>query len=358
LLYACGVSADFHGAPIMSKPKRKAATGVDLLSRDTKLAAVIRLVLREIESGVLKVGDAIPSISAMQTKGHVGRDTVVKAYDKMKAMGIVEPLHGKGFFVATKNTGRSVRTLVMFDTLFNGFKDRIVQGLLETAGERAHFDFFSHNFNDEAFVRTLLDKQARYERLVVMPYESAAVKDCLSRLDQDKLILLDIHVDFPGKNCAVVHQDFDRELEHALESGEKRFDRYERFELIFPERTLQIPRGIRAACTRFCKRRGMPLTIAPAFDSKRLAAGSVYLVIDDNDLVALIKELHVRGLRAGRDVGVISYNDTAMKEIVEGGVTVLSTDFRELGVVAARRVLAPEKSECLVPTRLIVRKTL
>jgi DNA-binding transcriptional regulator YhcF (GntR family) len=342
----------------MSKLKRKGSPGDDPLSRDTKLAGLVRLVLRDIESGALKVGDAIPSIAAMQIKSGVGRDTVVKAYDKMKAMGIIEPLHGKGFFVATKHTGRRVRTLVMFDTIFNGFKERVVQGLRETAGTRADFDFFSHNFNDETFVRTLLDKQSRYERLVVMPYESEAVKDCLSRLDQDKLILLDINADFPSKNCAVVHQDFDRETEHALDSGEKLFSRYGRFELIFPERGVVIPRGIRAACTRFCKRHGMPLSVTPAFDAKRLAAGSVYLVIDDNDLVALIKELHIRGLRAGRDVGVISYNDTAMKEIVEGGVTVLSTDFRELGVVAARRVLAPEKSECLVPTRLIVRKTL
>lgn len=342
----------------MSITKRKGSPGDDPLSRDTKLAGVVRSVLRDIEAGTLKVGDAIPSITAMQTKGRVGRDTVVKAYDKMKAMGIIEPLHGKGFFVATKHTGRCIRTLVMFDTLFNGFKERVVQGLLETAGDRAHFDFFSHNFNDEAFVRTLLDKQARYERLVVMPYPSDAVKDCLSRLDQDKLILLDIDADFPGKNCAAVHQDFDRETEHALDSGEKRFDRYERFELIFPERTAEIPAGIRAACIRFCKRREIPLTISKTFEAKRLSPGTVYLVIDDNDLVSLIKEMHRRELRAGRDVGIISYNDTAMKEIVEGGVTVISTDFRELGVAAARRVLAPEKSDTLVPTRLIVRKTL
>lgn len=340
------------------KPKKNKPVADDPGAKDTKQSRVVLSIIRSIEAGRLKVGDAIPSLTAMCVESGIGRDTVVKAYDRLKAMGVVEPLHGKGFFVATDRPNRSIRTLVMFDTLFNGFKERVVQGMVETAGDRARFDFFSHNFNDEAFVRTLLDKQSRYERLVVMPYESAAVKDCLARIDQDKLVLLDIDVAFPRKDCAVVRQDFDRELEHALDSGEMRFERYKRFELIFPDRIKQVPPGIRSACTRFCKRLGLPLAITPTFDPKRLSPGTVYLVIDDNELVALIKELHLRDLRAGRDVGLISYNDTAMKEIVEGGVTVVSTDFRELGVVAARRILAPEKSDTLVPTRLIVRKTL
>lgn len=342
----------------MPKKKSKTVISADAVLKDTKQSDLIRRILGAIEGGRLRVGDAIPSISAMCEESGFGRDTVVKAYDRLKAMGVVEPLHGKGFFVATNRTERRIRILVMFDTLFNGFKEHVVQGVRKAAGERIEFDFFSHNFNDEAFARTLLDKQSRYERLLVMPYESKAVKECLRKLDQDKLILLDIDVDYPGKSCAVIRQDFDSQVEAALESEATRFAKYRRFELIFPTGPVVIPAGIKAACTRFCKKHALELTVSPAFDAKRLVKGSVYLVIDDNDLVALIKELHRLGWTAGKDVGVVSYNDTAMKEIVEEGVTVVSTDFRALGEAAAKQVLNPGKSETLIPTRLIVRKTL
>lgn len=340
------------------KTKPTGPPAADPGEKDTKQSRIVLTILRSIEAGRLKIGDAIPSITAMGAQSGVGRDTVVKAYASLKAMGVVEPLHGKGYFVATDRPDRSIRTLVMFDTLFNGFKERVVQGLRETGGERLRIDFFSHNFNDDIFCGTLLDKQSRYERLVVMPYESKAVKDCLAKIDQTKLILLDIDTDFTGKACAVIRQGFDKETERALESEASRFAGYKRFELVFPPGPVVIPEGIRSACTRFCRLHEIPLTVTDAFHPENLTKGTVYLVIDDNDLVSLVKEVHRRGWSAGREVGLVSYNDTAMKEIVEGGVTVVSTDFHELGAAAARRILGDDTTDRLIPTRLIVRKTL
>jgi len=191
-----------------------------------------------------------------------------------------------------------------------------------------------------------------------MPYESREVKNCLARLDQDKLILLDIDTDFPGKDCAVVHQDFLGGTEACLESARVPIARYKRMELVLHKDGVQIPEGIRTACKRFCKRHGIPLAVSVNFDPKQLERGTVYCVIDDTDLVALIAEMHRRKFVAGEDVGIISYNDTAMKTIVEGGVTVMSTDFCAMGAAAAEKVLDRSKSRTLIPTSLIVRRTL
>jgi DNA-binding LacI/PurR family transcriptional regulator len=60
-----------------------------------------------------------------------------------------------------------------------------------------------------------------------------------------------------------------------------------------------------------------------------------------------------KGYQLGKDFGVISYNDTPMKEIVEGGVTVISTDFNKMGELAAKFVINKQKLQEILPTSLI-----
>ena len=42
----------------------------------------------------------------------------------------------------------------------------------------------------------------------------------------------------------------------------------------------------------------------------------VYVVIEEPDLVTLIKSCQSQKLKIGKDVGIISYNDTPLKEIL------------------------------------------
>ena len=331
---------------------------VDHDSDEPKYRQVVENVLRGIEAGTLALGDRLPSISELCRRHGLGRDTAVKAYNQLKECGAIDSRHGKGFYVATSRVDRRIKVLVMFDVLSNGFKERVYQGLLEAAGERAAFDFYSHNFNEETFCHTLEEQRGRYEYYVVMPFlQSDRVKECLAKLDQEKLLLLDIDLDFPGKACAVVRQSHDEGLEQALENAAARFRHYDRFELVFPEH-IDNPQCIKAACRRFCKRHKLPLRITGRLDPETVRQGTVYLVIYDTDLVALVKELHQRGWKAGRDVGIVSYNDTPLKEIAEGGITVASADFLELGRQAGAQISARKPASILIPTQLIQRKTL
>ncbi len=51
----------------------------------------------------------------------------------------------------------------------------------------------------------------------------------------------------------------------------------------------------------------------------------------ENDLVLLLKKLNQTNLVLGKDIGIISYNETPVKEILRDGITVISTDFQNLG---------------------------
>ena len=80
--------------------------------------------------------------------------------------------------------------------------------------------------------------------------------------------------------------------------------------------------------------------------------------MEDRDLILLIKSVKSQGLVLGQDVGVISYNDTMFKEILEGGITTISTDFKTMGVNLAAMILNKENLKLENPTHIIIRKSL
>lgn len=73
------------------------------------------------------------------------------------------------------------------------------------------------------------------------------------------------------------------------------------------------------------------------------------------DVIKLSRE---RGYKIGKDIGLISYNDTAVKEILEGGITVISTDFEQMGKTAAELLLKKTQKVIANPTTLILRNSL
>jgi DNA-binding LacI/PurR family transcriptional regulator len=86
--------------------------------------------------------------------------------------------------------------------------------------------------------------------------------------------------------------------------------------------------------------------------------GEAYLLFADRDMIDFIKEVNKQGLQLGYNIGLISYDDTPMKEILEGGITVISTDFKQMGHTAGRLIIQKSKARIANPSRLIIRKSL
>jgi len=74
--------------------------------------------------------------------------------------------------------------------------------------------------------------------------------------------------------------------------------------------------------------------------------------------VNLIKICRSKKLMVGKDVGIISYNETPLKEILLNGITVLSTDHAKMGESAARLILENRKEKIKNPFSLLIRKSL
>jgi len=56
------------------------------------------------QSGVLTVGDRLPSIRQLAKQVAVNPGTVVKAYHELEHAGVIYSLHGKGVFVADSHS--------------------------------------------------------------------------------------------------------------------------------------------------------------------------------------------------------------------------------------------------------------
>ena len=78
----------------------------------------------------------------------------------------------------------------------------------------------------------------------------------------------------------------------------------------------------------------------------------------EEDLVTLIEKIISLQLEVGRQVGVISYNETPLKKIILNGITTISTDFRQMGEMAARQILDQRHCSEEVPFYLTLRNSL
>ncbi len=328
-------------------------------SQTPKYQQIIEGVVGAVREGRARRGDPLPSASRLCSRFQLARETVIKAYAALKAMGVVKAVPRKGYFVATETVAHVRKVLLCFDEL-SPYKQELYESFRQHAGASVVADIFFHHCDIRAF-RTLLDRAGYYNLCVVMPFEDKAVPGVLDRLDRSRLLLLD-RADHVGPEDSFVVQDHDRGLDEALESGADLFGRYRKLHLVMPEpgevaiHSSQAPSVIPRVFKRFCARHKLPCSVVREVGEVR--QGEAWFVIDDADLVAVVTRARAKGLRLGRDLGVLAYNETAMRSIVGEGITVVSTDFREMGRLAAEYVLNPRRVRVTVPTTLIRRQSL
>jgi hypothetical protein len=68
----------------------------------------------------------------------------------------------------------------------------------------------------------------------------------------------------------------------------------------------------------------------------KVTKNDFYKVMRDYDAGDfIIKQAAKQNFIPGKDFGIISYNETPLKEVLCGGITTLSTDFRQMGQTMA-----------------------
>jgi len=315
----------------------------------TKIQALLEGIRDAIATGKLRPGDTLPSVNEMSRMSGFSRDTVVKAYQNLKQQSVISSTPAKGFYVS----GKSFRVFMLLDD-FSAFKEHLYRSFRDHLPQAYSVDLLFHHYNPAVFEQLVQSAVGRYSMYVIMNISTRQMHPVLSKIDPNKLLVLDMGNARESKYNYLL-QNFDTAVVNCLESEKERLSKYSQLIYIFaPDKTPHPPETTGALRT-YCRNNGLTFKVVHDLKSNMMVPGQLYFVITENDLVQVLKSCRQNGLSLGADIGIIAYNDTPMKEIAGNGITVISTDFAEMGRKAALFISGKEPVRELLPTYMILR---
>jgi DNA-binding transcriptional regulator YhcF (GntR family) len=312
---------------------------IEIKSQRTKVSQIISRIKLDIERGVLKRGEQLPSITVFSRSNGVAKETIEKAYSLLQKEGYLESVPGKGNFVK-KRPSTKLKILMVFNKL-STYKKEVYEAFLITLGKNARVDLQIYHYDPTLFKQIIEDHLGRYHYYVVMPHffsgiPEAAYMDTLARVAPEELIILDKALS-TAPSRALVYQDFRLDIYEAFKTNFALFDPYHSITLVFAKmghHPMEIVTGIR----EFCEERKMRFDVVSQVGQIEATAGVVYVTLNDTDLASLIMAIRKTSLSLGKDLGVVSFNETVLKALL--GITVVSTDFYGMGKKAAQMILS------------------
>lgn len=334
-----------------------------LLNHDAKTPKykqIVKSVIGSIERGVLKQNDQLPSINELSEEYYLARDTVEKAYKELKALGVIDSVRGKGYYILNEKPTQ-LRVLLVMNKM-SAYKKAIYEAFVSTLGDRATVNLHIHHGNTRVFKDIIKESLGHYHYYVIMPHfysetDSNALLAILRQIPPQELILLDKDLPDLLETHPSVYQDFTHDLYDALEAGKELLDKYEELVLVFPQ-DVKYPPEIVTGFRNFCAHHKKASRIVATAKEEYDLAGRAYVVFEDSDLAELVKKSKQKSLVLGSTMGIVSFNDTPLKEVLADGITVVSTDHEQMGTSAAKLILEAKIAKIKNPFGLIPRKSL
>ena len=299
-----------------------------------KYRQIINSIYTAISIGELKLGDKIPSLNQICEEFDLSRDTVMVAFNELKAKGIINSIPGKGYYINSTEINLDQKIFVLFDEL-NAFKEDLYTSVLNSLDVKSSVDIYFHHFNYQVFKDLISESVGKYTSYVIMPATFDYTADVISKLPKDKVYILDRKKDDLSE-YPVVYQDFEQDVYDALIDGLDLLRKFTKLIMIFPGG--KEPEGRMLGFQRFCNEKDFKSEIIRNVTNKEIKTGEAYFVPSDRNLVRLVKMAAEKNLELGKDVGIVSFNDTVLKEVVAGGITTISTDFQMMGQTLARMI--------------------
>lgn len=319
-----------------------------------KYKQIISSVENALINNELKRGDKLPSINSVRNRYSLSRDTVLIAYNDLKVRGVIQSIPGKGYYVKSENVNVSQKIFLLFDEL-NAFKEDLYTSFIKNLDDTIDVDIYFHHFNQNVFNNLIYDNLGSYSYYVIMPANLKATYTAIEKLPKDKVYILDQSneslIEYPA-----IFQNFEKDIFNGLTEGVTLLKKYQNLVLLFQDR--KQPPGMLRGFNLFCKMNGFKNEVINSLEYRNPKKGEVYIIPDDRNLIRIIKKTKESQLKLSKDIGIISYNDTLLKEIVEDGITTISTDFYAMGKRLAQMVMNKEQVTIENSNRLILRNSL
>lgn len=332
---------------------------IDGYSATPKYLQLTNSIKDAIIAGKIKKDDLLPSINELSCILEISRDTAEKGYKHLKSLGIVNSVPGKGYYISNVDFRQKLRIFLLFNKL-SSHKKIVYDAFVAALGEHIAIDFYIYN-NDFALFKKLLDnKKEDYSHYVIIPHFIEGGEESyrlINEIPKDKLVLLDKLLPGVEGEYAAVYENFEKDIYNALEQARDQLSKYHTLKIIFPDKSY-FPNEIIKGFNRFCQQYAFSHKIVNDISTEPIQEGEVFINLMEADLVTLIERIISLKLKVGKQVGVISYNETPLKKVILNGITTISTDFSKMGELAAQLILSNSHAHAEVPFHLTLRPSL
>ena len=319
-----------------------------------KYKQIISSIEKTIEEGLLKKDEKLPSINKVCLEFSLSRDTVLQAYEELKKRGIIYAILGKGYYVKSTEINIKQRIFLLFEEL-NIFKEDLYNSFMENIGKGVQIDIFFHHFNLQVFQKLINDSNGNYTKYIIMPANLIGAATSIKTLPVNDVYILD-QTNPELNSFPAVYQNHLTDIYNGLLKGKSRLSKYQKLIMIFPG--FREPLGMKMGFEKFCVDFAFDHEVITEFKNRKIQKGEVYVIPNDRDLVQVIEKAKLQDLKLGSDFGIISYNETPLKKIVENGITTISTNFEEMGKILAQMILTGKKEQIENKSNLIIRNSL
>lgn len=332
---------------------------IDEYAVTPKYIQLTNSIVKAIEEKKIDKGYLLPSINDLSFELDISRDTAEKAYKHLKKLGVIGSVPGKGYFISNTDVKQPIKIFLLFNKL-STHKKIMYDAFTASIGEDAVIDFYIYNNDFALFRKLLINKRDDYTHYVIIPHfleggENA--HEIINTIPKEKLLLLDQTIPGLDGDFAAVYEDFEKDIYDALEQAVEKLSRYQIIKIIFPDYTYH-PKQILEGFYRFCNQYAFNYEVVSDLDKNAITEGEVYITLMENDLVILIEKIIETKLEVGKQVGVISYNETPLKKIILNGITTISTDFHAMGAKAAELIRNKSTEHFAAPFYLTLRASL
>lgn len=331
---------------------------IDEYAPTPKYIQLTNSILSAIEAGYVNKDDTLPSICEMSNELEISKDTVEKSYRKLKKIGVLESIPGRGYYIMNTDFRQKSKICLLFNKI-SSYKKMVYDSFVTAVGEGVVTDLVIYNNDFNQFKKILDSRKDQYSHFVVMPHftdEAEMASQVINTIPKHKLVMLSKMIPGITGSYAAVYEDFENDIYGALEEAVPELSKYHTIKLVFPDHSY-YPREITRGFIRFCQQYAFKYAMLPNIEESPIHEGEVYVILKEDDLVTFIERVKVADFKVGKQVGLISYNEAPIKKIILNGVSTISTDFKEMGKMAAKLILGTSREQVKVPFYLTLRAT-
>ncbi len=353
-----------------------------------QLAGIIR---KQVQSGEFKPGDRLTSELDLAGQYQISRDSVRRALDLLVKGGLVQRVHGKGYYVQNWLEVQSSGGLISFlvpDTRVFLFMN-MLNGVVNAANSRGYSTIIGYLGNDVAEEKQNMDqlKTRGVSGFVIFPRNNLDTDEAIEELFHDNFPFVIVDRFLANLPCSFVGIDniqaAYQAVSYLITKGYRTIgfatwvdmktttiqERYEGYRKALsdhhiefqPEWLLQSPSSF--ASPIYAEEEGTAEINNYRLLLRRPQRPRAILSINDMTAYLVSKAAKAEGIRVPQELALVGFDNDVFARQAEVPLTTVAQPFEEMGARAAHLLIDRLRGagagyeRILLPTQLIVRQS-